>query len=65
MTNDKELLTVKELSDILRVDGTTARRWIKNGALEAVTLPHAGKRQSYRVRRTALENILQSTTTNA
>ena len=53
-----ELLTVREVSDILRVDDTTTRRWIKNGALEAVTLPHVNERQAYRVRRSTLDKLL-------
>ena len=35
-----ELLTVREVARRLRVDDTTVRRWIKSGALEAVTLPN-------------------------
>jgi len=55
------LLTINEVAQQLRCDATTIRRWVKNGAMEAVSLPHVGKRQSYRVRRSTLENILQST----
>ena len=29
-----ELLTVSEVAKILRVDDTTVRRWVKQGALE-------------------------------
>jgi len=54
-----ELLTVREVARALRVDGTTCRRWIKNGALEAVTLPHAGKRCAYRVRSSTLAKLLE------
>jgi excisionase family DNA binding protein len=57
------LMTVHEVAQQLRIDDTTCRRWIKNGAMEAVSLPHLGKRQSYRVRRSTLDNILQATTT--
>lgn len=53
-----ELLTVREVARRLRVDDTTVRRWIKSGALEAITLPHKGKRQGYRVRRRTLELLL-------
>lgn len=55
-----ELLTVKEVARQLRVDDTTVRRWIKNGALEAVTLPHRGKRQAFRIKKSVLENILKN-----
>jgi excisionase family DNA binding protein len=53
-----DLLTVAEVSEILRVDDTTVRRWIKNGALEAITLPHANARQAYRVRRDTMNKLL-------
>jgi excisionase family DNA binding protein len=55
-----ELLTVHEVARQLRVDDTTVRRWIKNGALEAVTLPHLGKRRGYRVRKLTLDALLNS-----
>lgn len=54
----EELLTVREVARRLRVDDTTVRRWIKSGALEAITLPHRGKRQAYRIKSATLENLL-------
>lgn len=56
----EELLTVHEVAQQLRVDDTTVRRWIKNGVLEAVALPHKGLRQAYRVRRSTLDALLTS-----
>jgi excisionase family DNA binding protein len=53
-----ELLTVREVAKRLRVDDTTVRRWIKLGVLEAITLPHRGARQAYRIRRSTLETLL-------
>ncbi len=53
-----ELLTVREVAKRLRVDDTTVRRWVKSGALEAITLPHRGKRQAYRVKRSTLDALL-------
>jgi len=53
-----ELMTVSEVADILRVDDTTVRRWVKVGALEAVILPHKNERQAYRIRRETLDKIL-------
>lgn len=53
-----ELLTVREIAQALRVDDTTVRRWIKNGVLEAVELPHAGNRCAYRIKRETLERLL-------
>jgi len=55
----EELLTVSEVAKHLRVDETTVRRWITSGALEAVTLPHRGKRRAYRVKKATLDKIVQ------
>jgi excisionase family DNA binding protein len=54
----EELLTVHEVARRLRVDDTTVRRWIKSGAMEAIALPHKGKRQAYRVKKTTLDALL-------
>lgn len=56
----KELLTVREVARYFRVDDTTIRRWIKQGALEAVVLPHMNERQAYRIKRETLNNVLQT-----
>jgi|SRR6266700_2997901 excisionase family DNA binding protein len=56
--NEADLLTVREVAQKLRVDDTTVRRWIKNGVLEAITLPHRGARQAYRIRRSTLDALL-------
>ena len=55
---NSDLLTVSEVAKILRVDTTTVRRWIKQGALEAVVLPRTHIRQGYRVKRETLKNVL-------
>lgn len=60
-TVESDLLTVSEVAQALRVDDTTVRRWIKNGVLEAVTLPHARERQAYRVKRSTLMKLLEET----
>lgn len=52
-----ELLTVREVSQLLRVDTTTCRRWIKEGTLEAVALPSAGKKQAYRIKREVIDTL--------
>lgn len=52
-----DLLTVREVARHLRVDDTTVRRWIKSGALDAVALPHSGKRMGYRVRKNTLNAL--------
>jgi excisionase family DNA binding protein len=53
----EDLLTVHEVASHLRVDDTTVRRWIKSGALEAIALPHRGKRRGYRVRKLTLDEL--------
>ena len=59
--HETDLLTVREVAKQLRVDDTTVRRWIKNGVLEAITLPHRGTRQAYRIRRSTLDALLEPT----
>jgi excisionase family DNA binding protein len=55
----EELLTVQEVASILRVDQTTVRRWIKEGTLASIKLPHRGKREIYRIRRSTLNMVLK------
>ena len=55
----EDLLTVREVAEQLRVDDTTVRRWIKNGSLEAITLPHRGARCAYRIRQSTLDALLK------
>ena len=55
-----ELLTVSEVAEVLRVDDTTVRRWVKQGALDAVILPHLNERQAYRIKRETLNKVLGS-----
>jgi excisionase family DNA binding protein len=52
------LLTVSEVAATLRVDDTTIRRWVKQGVLEAVVLPHVNARQGYRIKRSTLDALL-------
>jgi excisionase family DNA binding protein len=58
MTIMNDLLTVAEVAQILRVDDTTVRRWIKQGVLDAVILPHIHERQGYRIKRETVERLL-------
>ena len=53
-----DLLTVHEVATLLRVDDTTVRRWVKLGALEAVSLPRRGTHQVYRIKRSSLNTVL-------
>lgn len=57
---ESDLLTVREVAKRLRVDDTTVRRWIKTGILEAITLPHRGARQAYRIRRSTLDTLMEA-----
>ena len=57
---EETLYTVREVAKRLRVDTTTVRRWISIGVLDAVILPHRGKRQAYRIRERTLDKLLQS-----
>ena len=51
-------MTIKDVARLMEVDEKTVRRWIKNGALEAITLPHRGTRQAYRIRRSTVDALL-------
>ncbi|TMD69147.1 MAG: helix-turn-helix domain-containing protein [Chloroflexi bacterium] len=57
---EETLYTVREVAKRLRVDTTTVRRWISIGVLDAVILPHRGKRQAYRIRERTLDKLLQA-----
>ena len=59
--NPEELLTISEVAQRLRVDDTTIRRWIKMGILEAVVLPHVGKRRGYRIKKQTVDTLIQPT----
>jgi excisionase family DNA binding protein len=62
ITEKDDLLTIREVAQRLRVDTTTVRRWISLGLLEAIVLPHRGKRPAYRVRKRTLDHLLQAGT---
>ncbi len=55
---EEELMTAREVAELFRVDETTVRRWVANGILNAVTLPHKGTRLSYRIRRKTVDKLL-------
>jgi excisionase family DNA binding protein len=45
---EQPLYTAREVARRYRVDDTTVRRWVKDGALQAVKLPHKGQRSPLR-----------------
>ena len=55
---DDGLLTPRQVAEVLRVDPTTVRRWIKGGVLEGMILPHNGKRQVALVRPETMDRLL-------
>lgn len=59
-TQDAELLTVAEVARILRLNDTTVRRYVKQGALEAIKLPRrpGAEKESYRIKRVTLDKLL-------
>jgi len=57
-TKEEKLLTVAEVARYLRVDSTTVRRWIKAKTLDAITLPHKGKRTPYRIKESTLVKLV-------
>lgn len=61
-SGNPDLLTVREVADILRVDDTTIRRWVKQGILDAVELPHANERVAYRIKRETVDKVLGQVT---
>jgi excisionase family DNA binding protein len=58
-----DLLTVREVAQMLRVSKVTVFRWVTRGILEAVTLPHVGERKQLRIKRTSIDAVLQGTMT--
>jgi excisionase family DNA binding protein len=60
----EELLTVSEVARIFRVGDITVRRWIRLGALEAISLPAYGMvRHVHRIKRQELERVLNTAAT--
>ncbi|SRR6266700_2276690 len=55
---ESDLLTVTEVAAILRCDVSSVRRWIRQGILDAITLPHKGHYQVYRIHRRTLDKLL-------
>ena len=53
-----DLMTVQEVARALRVDDTTIRTWIRNGDLPAISLPHGGKRENFRVLKSVVQEII-------
>lgn len=58
VNSDRQLLKVSEVARLFRVDPTTVRRWIKEGALDAYELPGRGPNKKYRVDKEDVEKVL-------
>lgn len=55
---DTELLTVPETAQLFEVDTRTIRRWINDGMLKSVVLPHKGNYKIHRVEAALVRRIL-------
>lgn len=53
-----ELLTLKEVADILRVDPRTVERWLKNGALKGYKLG-GGRTAPWRIEKEEMRKFLE------
>ncbi len=64
LAGQDRLLTTVEVAQRLRVDDTTVRRWIQQGALPAICLPEQHlnnrERQWYRVRQSVVQALLSN-----
>jgi hypothetical protein len=58
IADNDPLLTVHEFALHLRIDDSTARNWVKRGLVEAVILPHKGKRWGYLFKTSTLNAII-------
>ena len=54
-----KLLSVKKAAEMFGVDQSTVRRWIVTGVLEAVSLPHTGKREYRKIKTETVYKILK------
>lgn len=65
MKEEEELLTVREAANALRVHGATVRQWILNGTLEAMILPRGECQNSYLIKRSVIDAILEGKSKDA
>lgn len=54
-----ELVSVQHAARVYGVHADTVRRWIRDGALHAVALPHKGTHKIYRIRLDRLERTIK------
>ena len=57
-----QLLTLQYVATRLNISEDTVRRWAEAGTLDAIPLPSRGKHQSYRVKRSVLNDLLRKST---
>jgi|Deesub1362B_J571_1020462.scaffolds.fasta_scaffold01116_10 excisionase family DNA binding protein len=56
MTDSKDLLTTKEVAEILRVTERTVQRWCKEGKISSIELPGG---RGYRIPKSEIDKILE------
>src|SRR5690348_13991098 len=59
MKEEEELLTIREAANALGVHYVTVRQWIFSGALEAMILPRGECQNSYLIKRSVINTILE------
>lgn len=57
------LLTIPEVARLFRVHPSTVRKWIQEGTIEGVLLPHKGKGSIYRIPWVAVNHLLTENNT--
>ena len=53
----EKLLTPRQAADLLHVGRPLIRQWLHAGELPAVALPQVGRRRSYRIKRSTIDNL--------
>lgn len=54
-----EWMTVQDVSEYLKVDPETVRRWVRNGELKVLSLGR-GNRSGYRILKTELDAFIRA-----
>lgn len=59
-TEKQDWLTIPDVAKRLRVHTATIRRWIDQGTLPAIVLPHRGKRRIHLIKMSVFQRIVQT-----